>query len=164
MKALKSGDKELSNYKISIIYTFSNIVNIIDGYNHDDFMISAISTEEKLKTQIEDIKNKNKKDNSDFYILIRFEDFNSNKIQYISDYIRGYCKNDKYHYILIIYLHRNMNSNNKQNQRIYSIPNIYNDINQIFINNLEGPELTLKKILTRNVKDIMSSVFNNLDK
>jgi hypothetical protein len=57
-----------------------------------------------------------------------------------------------------------MNSNNKQNQRIYSIPNIYNDINQIFINNLEGPELTLKEILTRNVKDIMSSVFNNLDK
>ena len=52
-------------------------------------MISAISTEEKLKTQIDDIKNKNKKDGNKFYILIRFEDFNSNKIQFTSDYINN---------------------------------------------------------------------------
>ena len=166
MKALNAGDKDLINYKISIIYTFSNIVNIINGYSHDEFMISAISTEEKLKTQIDDIKNKNKKDNNQFYILIRFEDFNSNKIQFTSDYINNHCKDDGYHYILIIYLHRNMNSDNKKKQRIYSIPNIYNNINQLFIDNLEGPELTLRDLLTKSVKDIMFSanVFSNLDK
>ena len=79
MKALNSFDKNLNNYKISIIYTFSNIVNIIEGYNYDEFMISAISSEEKLKTHIQDIKNKNKNNNNNRYILIRFEYLNSNK-------------------------------------------------------------------------------------
>ena len=164
MKALYANDKDLTNYKISVIYTYSNIVNIIDGYNHDEFMISAISTEEKLKNQIDDIKNKN--DSKNNYILIKFEDYNSNKIQFAADYINIYCKNDEYHYIFIIYLHRNMDSDDLENQNIYSIPNIYNNINQLFIDNLAGPEITLKELLGRTVKDIMFSVkaFKNLDK
>ena len=114
MEALYANDKDLTNYKISIIYTYSNVVNIIDGYNHDEFMISAVSTEEKLKTQIDDIKNKN--DNNNRYILIKFEDYNSNKIQITSDYINNYCKDDEYHYILIIYLHRNIDSDISKNK------------------------------------------------
>ena len=166
MKALYTNDRDLTNYKISIIYTFSNIVNTIEGYNHDEFMISAINTEEKLKNHIDDIRNKNKYDNKNRYILIKFEDYNSNKIQFTSDYINNYCKNDDYHYILIIYLHRNMNSDSKKIQKIYSIPNIYEHINQLFIDNLSGPEITLKDLLIKNVKDIMFSanVFKNLDK
>ena len=166
MKALYTNDRDLTNYKISIIYTFSNIVNTIEGYNHDEFMISAINTEEKLKNHIDDIRNKNKYDNKNRYILIKFEDYNSNKIQFTSDYINNYCKNDDYHYILIIYLHRNMNSDSKKIEKIYSIPNIYEHINQLFIDNLSGPEITLKDLLSRNVKDIMFSanVFKNLDK
>ena len=89
MKALNAGDKDLINYKISIIYTFSNIVNTIDGYNNDKFMISEINSEDKLKTQINDIKNKNKKDNNNHYILISFEDFNSDKLQFTADYINN---------------------------------------------------------------------------
>jgi len=166
MKALNIGEKDLTDFKISIIYTFSNIVNIIEGYDKDEFMISAISTEEKLKTQIDDIKNKNKNNSNNRYILIRFEDFNTNKMQFTADYINNYCKDDEYHYILIVYLHRNMDKDNKEKQRIYSIPNIYNNINQLFIDNLEGPEITLKYLLTNNIKDIMLSanVFRNLDK
>ena len=164
MKALTEGDKDLKNYKISIIYTFSNVVNSIEGYKNDEFMISGISSEEKLKTRIEDIKNTNAKNKKEHYILIRFEDLNSDKLQYIADYIESYC-NDDYHYLLIIYLHRKMDSDKKK-QRIYSIPNIYNDINQLFIDNLDGPEITLKFLLTRNIKDILisSNVFSNLDK
>ena len=165
MKALNAGYKELSNYKISIIYTFSNIVNSIDGYNLDEFMISDINSEEKLKTLINDIKNKNKKNYYNNYILIRFEDFNSKKIQYIADYILNVCKKDDYHYILIIYIHRNFNSDNKLEQKIYSIPNIYDNINQLFIDNLEGPEITLKELLTKNIKDIMfHDIFDDLEK
>ena len=165
MKALTINDKDLTNYKISIIYTFSNIVNIIDGYNNDEFMISAISTEEKLKTQIDDIKNKNKNDNKGRYILIKFEDYNSNKIQFIADYIITYCK-DEYHYIFIIYLHRDMDSDDNDIPTIYSIPNIYDNINQLFIDNLAAPEITLKELLTKDVKDIMftAKTFKNLDK
>jgi hypothetical protein len=166
IKALNANDKDLTNFKISIIYTFSNIVNIIEGYNHDEFMISAIRTEEKLKTQIDDIKNKNKNDNKNTYILIKFEDYNSNKIQFVADYINRCCKDDEYHYIFIIYIHRNMKSDNKIKQRIFSIPNIYNNINQLFIDNLAAPEITLSDILDKNVKDIIfsSDVFKNLDK
>ena len=163
MKSLDNNDRK--NYKISIIYTYSNIINTIDGYEHDEFMISEITTEDKLETRIDDIKNNNK-NNENHYILIKFEDYNSNKIQFTSDYITYYCKNDGYHYILIIYLRRNMNSDNMQEQRIYSIPNIYNDINQLFIDNLAAPEITLKDLLSKSVKDIMLNLkeFNNLDK
>ena len=59
-----------------------------------------------------------------------------------------------------------MNSDNKIKQRIFSIPNIYNNINQLFIDNLAAPEITLSDILDKNVKDIIfsSDVFKNLDK
>jgi len=58
-----------------------------------------------------------------------------------------------------------MDSDNKQKQRIYSIPNIYDNINQLFMDNLEGPEITLEELLSRNIKDIMNlNVFRNLDK
>ena len=165
MKALNAGDKDLSNYKISIIYTFSNIVNTIEGYhNENQFMISAINTEENLKTFIDDIKAKNKVENKKQPILIRFEDFNSNKIQFTADYITNYCKNDDYHYIFIIFIHRTFSS--EKEQRIYWIPNIYNNINQLFIDNLKGPEITLKNLIKKNVKDIMlkEEIFADLDK
>ena len=165
MNALKAKDKDLANYKISIIYTFSNIAKIIKGYyNDNEFMISSINTEEKLKTYIDDIKTKNKAEQKYLPILIRFEDYNSNKIQFTADYINNYCKEDEYHYIFIIYLHRDFSSEKKQ--RIHSIPNIYNNINQLFIDNLEGPDITLKNLITKDVKDIIFSVevFSNLDK
>ena len=59
-----------------------------------------------------------------------------------------------------------MNSNNKQSQRIYSIPNIYSNINQLFIDNLAAPEITLRDLLSKSVKEIMftANVFKNLDK
>ena len=165
-----SGRMELRNYKISIIYTFSNITNIIEGYNDIDyFMISEIRTEEKLKTFIDDIKNKNIGNNNKKIIIIRFQDFNSNKVQFIADYINSYCKNDDYHYIFIIYLHRDMKSDKEESQTIiHSIPNIYNNINQLFIDNLMAPDITLQYLLDKkkNVKDIMfdSEIFKKLDK
>ena len=166
MKDLNANNKDLINYKISIIYTYSNIINIIEGYNHDEFMISAVSSEEKLKTQIDDIKNKNKNDNKRGYILIKFEDYNSNKIQFIADYIKTYCENDEYHYIFIIYLHRNMDSDDYEPQIIYSTPNINKNINQLFIDNLAAPEIKLEDLLKNDIKEIMFSAnnFKNLDK
>ena len=43
------------------------------------------------------------------------------------------------------------------------ITNIYENINQLFIDNLEGSEISLNDLLNKDVKDIMYS-FNNLDK
>ena len=166
MNDLKNNDKDLTNYKISIIYTFSNIVNTIREINNEqEFMISEINKEENLRNKIDDIKIKNNEENNRF-ILIRFEDLNSNKIQFTADFINNYCKEDEYHYIFIIYIKRHFNSEKDEIQRIYSIPNIYNNINQLFIDNLEGSEITLKSLIDKPVKDIMftEEAFSNLDK
>ena len=162
MKSLSVDDKDLCDFKISIIYTFSNIANIIEGYNNDEgFMISEINTEEALKTKINDNKNKKK----GRFILIRFEYYNSNKMQFVADFIKCYCKEDDYHYIFIVYLNRNFNFDTIERQRIYSIPNIDDKINQLFIDNLEGPEIKLDSLLNQSIKDIMfSDAFSDLDK
>ena len=157
---------QLNNYKISIIYTFSNISNIIEGADKtEQIMISEIKAEDKLKNEIDDIKNKNKnEDINKNIILINFEQYNSDKIQFIADYINNECINDGYNYIFIIHIQRSFDKNKKE--IIYSLPNIYDNINQLFIDNLQGSTLTLKQILRQNVKDVMFNTeeFKNLDK
>ena len=59
---MDSNVQDLINYKISIIYTFSDIAGNIKDFNDDNIiMIENISTEGNLKAQIDEIKNKNKK-------------------------------------------------------------------------------------------------------
>ena len=127
-------------------------------------MISEIRTEDKLKNEIEDFKNKNKNEELNKHIiLINFEQYNSNKIQFITDYISNYCQDDDYNYIFIIHIQRSFD--NSKTEIIYSIPNIYNNINQIFIDNLQGSNITLKQVLKQNIKDVMfnADAFKNLD-
>ena len=157
-----------NNYKISIIYTFSSILNTIEGYNKvEQIMISEIKTEDKLKINIDDIKNKNKLNDDDnkHIILFNFEQNNSNKLQFVSDYINTNCDKDGYNYIFIIHLQRSLTNEHKTKKEkiIYSIPNIYPNINQLFIDNLRGSEITLKDLLTKNIKEIMFNAFKNLD-
>ena len=165
--ARKSNSRD--NYKISIIYTFSRITNIIEGYNKTErIMISEIKTEDKLKNDIDDIKNKNRnEDEKKHIILINFEQNNSNKIQFISDYINNYCKDDDYNYIFIIHIQRSFNieKKSKKEKSIYSIPNIYQNINQLFIDNLQGSNISLNDLLKKSIKDVMfnAEAFNNLD-
>ena len=157
------------NYKISIIYTFSSSINIVEGYDKTErIMISEIRTEDKLKSEIDDIKNKNENEYQKKYIiLINFEQYNSNKIQFINDYINNYCRDDNYNYIFIIHIQRSFKIENKtkKEKTIYSIPNIYNNINQLFIDNLQGPDISLNDILKANINNIMfnSNRFRNLD-
>ena len=130
-------------------------------------MISSITTENKVKKELNNNKqeNKNKKGNNNHYILIRFEDSESDKLQFTSDYINNYCIDEKYHYILIIHIQRNMNSENKQKRRIYTVPNIYNNINQLFIDNLDGPNITLEDLLSKDIKHVISmDPFKSFDK
>ena len=61
-------------------------------------------------------KNKNKnlsKDEQKHIILINFDQYNSNIIQFISDYINTYCDKDGYNYIFIIHIQRSLKIENK---------------------------------------------------
>ena len=149
----------INNYKISIIYTFNNIATNIDSFNSNmKFMISEIRTENQLKIKIDEIKSQyeNNEEESNKIILIQFEQYNSNKIQFTSAYIANYYDKDGYNYIFLVHIKRKFGSDDQN--RIYWIPNIDSDINQLFIDNLKGEsKITLKDLLTTNIKNIMLS-------
>ena len=152
-------DEEFEKYKISIIYTFTSITNATKGLNKDmRFMVSEIRSEDGLKLSIDKIKEKNESNKSEkekeYNICIDFEQFNSNKIKFISNFILNNFKYDKYNYIFIIHIKRNFNHSN--NERLYSLPDINPSINQMFIDNLNGNNrIILKDILERDIKDIL---------
>ena len=145
------------NYKISIIYTFTKIGRDIQ---EKEFLISGIRTENQLKTKIDEYINndKNYEEQNNKIIIIDFEQYNSNKIQFVSDIIMNYYKNDGYKYIFLVHIRRRFIKDKENYNRIYTIPNINEDINQIFIDNLNGPSnITLKDLLTKKMKDLMTS-------
>ena len=154
-------DLKEEKYKISIIYTFNSIASSIKGINNEmSIAISEIKREEQLKRMIKEIQYKNEKftDINDLkinFIYINFEQYNSDKIQYISEYIKKNCKKDNYKYIFIIHIQRNFI--HQANIRIYSMPDIDPEIDQIFIDNLNGENIKLKDLLKSNIKDILNS-------
>ena len=156
-------DKENKKYKISIIYTFTSITNIVEGLNRDmNFMISEIRNEKELELFINEIKMRNEMSRlkKEYNISIDFLQHNSTKIEYISNFILCKFRNDNYNYIFIIHISRNFNKNNKEilnnNDILYSKFDIYPSINQIFIDNLNGDNsITLKDLLTKDIKQIL---------
>ena len=152
-------DENNKNYKIAIIYTFSSIANVIKGANNEmKFMISEIRTENQLKNKIDEIINKNEhiQKSEETKIMIHFEHFNSNRIQFISNYIISNCREGKYaKYKFIFMIHIKRNFSTKNIERIYSIPDINPDINQLFIDNLNATKITLKELLEKDIKSIM---------
>ena len=155
------------NYKISIIYTYTSIANTVEGLDDEmSFMISEINSEDGLKNLIDEIKikNENNKLKKDYNkICIHFEQSNSKKLEYISNFILKNFKDDKFNYILIIHINRNFKKNNN-NEPIYSLSDINPDINQIFIDNLNGSNsIKLKDLLGNNIQEILNNNKQKLD-
>ena len=149
--------KENNKYKISIIYTFTSNAEIIDGFNNDmSLMISRIKSENGLKYSIDEIKNKS--ENSRFekcnYICIHFEQSNLKIIKFVCNFIISNFKEDKYNYIILAHINRNFNLEKKE--RIFSLPDINPNINQIFIDNLnDNKEISLKDLLNNDIQKIL---------
>ena len=158
-------DEENKRYKISIIYTFNNIANIINGINHEmSFIVSEIKTENQLKNKINELKlrNENNKYEKKYNIFMHFEQIDTNKIQYISNFIISNFKENKYNYIFIIHIKRNFNS--QYEDRIYSILDINPNINQLFIDNLNGIDIKLKDLFKKNrIIDIINDYEYEMD-
>ena len=126
--------------------------------------------ENQIDKAIKEIKFQNEKnlikynnDIKDRVIYIAFEQINSNKIQFVSEYIKKKFKSDDYKYIFMVHIHRNFDS--QINSTIYSIPDIDPDIDQLFIDNLNGPNLKFKDLLKSNIKFILddNSEYMDLD-
>ena len=152
-------NEEFKNYKISIIYTFTSIANAPRGLNKGmSFMVSEIRSEDGLKHLIEEIKNKNESNFAEkdkkYNICIDFEQSNSKKIKFISNFILKNFEEDHYKYIFIIHINRNFNKNS--NEKLYSLPDINPSINQMFIDNLDGDNsIILQEILTKEINQIL---------
>ena len=159
-------DEESKKYKISIIYTYTGITNIVNGLNKGmSFMVSELKSENELKNLINElkIKNENNKNKEGKTIYIKFEQSNSEKIKFISNYILSNLLDDKYNYIIIMHINRNFNVHNNK-EKIYSLPDIYPEINQLFIDNLNGNnKMKLNYFLTRDIKEILEEKRNDLN-
>ena len=155
-------DKVKKDFKISIIYTFTNISSIINGINREmKFMVSEIKSENHLKNLIVEIKNKNENSNGEknYNIFIHFDQSNSKKIQFISNFIINRLKEDNYNYIFIIHVKRNFKSQTNYDM-VYSLSDINPDIKQIFIDNLNAINIKLKELFDKSIKDILSDNVN----
>jgi hypothetical protein len=124
-------------------------------------MISEIKSENELFYKIDEIININEsnKISNKNNIIIQFEQINSNKIQFVSKFIDKYCKEgkyEKYKFILIIHIKRNFSSQSSQkNKKIHSIPELSQDVNQLFIDNLNAPDISIRDLMNKDIKRII---------
>jgi len=152
-------DNANKNYKISIVYTFNSITNNIKGVNNEmKFVISEIKSENELKYMIDNIinLNENNKILKENNIMIQFEQKDLNKAQFIINFIDKYYregKYEKYKFIFIIHIKRNFSEQN--NNRIYLMPLLNQDINQLFIDNLNAEEINLEDLMKKDIKSII---------
>ena len=147
--------EENKEHKISIIYTFTSLSNALERLKKNICILaSEIKSENEFKNIIEDKKIENDKFMNEDYICIHFEQSNSKKIKFITNFILNTFKDDNYNYI--IFLHINRNFNPLVSEKIYSIPNINPDINQIFIDNLYSTNnIRLNHLLSNDIKNIL---------
>jgi len=80
-------------------------------------MIPAIRNEKDLELYIDEIKMRNERNifTKELNIYIDFLQYNSKKIEFISNFILCNFRNDNYNYILIIHISRNLKKIAKKN-------------------------------------------------
>ena len=141
-------------FKFSIIYTFTPIFGNIEGINDiPQLMVSEIKRENKLIEEINQKKLKNKGNNN--YFIMNFYQEESNKINFIITTLKNNYSEENISFIFIVHIKRIMDKKNKQ--RIYSIPDIDEKVDQIFIDNLDGPDISLDNLADLGIKNILEN-------
>ena len=157
---LKNYLKDNLQYKISIIYTFNSIADVVNEKD-DSIMLSEIKSEILLKNDINSKIEKNKNQN---LIYIHFDDSNSKYISFLISFVyNNFGKNDEVHFIFLVHIKRNfkIKKDDEKINKIYTYPDIDPNINQLFIDNLKGPEIKLDEIISNpfqiiNDKDLLN--------
>ena len=151
-------NKEKKNtFKFSIIYTFSSIISsiIIDGksYNNSNQLISEIKRESDLIELINEKKFKNYQRNNNFFIL-HFYQHELNKINFIINTLKNNYPDEGIKFIFIVHIERIMDI--KKKEKIYSIPDVDESVDQIFIDKLDGLDISLDQIAENGILSILT--------
>ncbi len=158
-------------HKISIIYTFSNIINV--DYEILSFkMISEIKSENQLLNNINDIiteranknRNKNKIDNKNKnFIFIEFDESNSNYIGFLISFVfNNYDKNEELKFIFVVHIKRSFKVDSPS-EKIFAVIDINPRIYQLFIDNLNGPDIKLDEILSNPINELKNKGLINIE-
>ena len=162
-------------HKISIIYTFNNINTLINGTDESSSfkMISEIESENQLLMNIKNMiseknnnknKNKNKNENKNKnLIFIHFDESNMDKIRFlISFVINNYDKNEELKFIFIVHVKRNFKVD-PPSEKIFAFPDINSHIYQLFIDNLNGPDIELNDIISNPIQNLRDKGLVNIE-
>lgn len=116
-------------------------------------MISEIKRENDLIELINEKKFKSKRTNNNFFI-IHFYQHELDKINFIINTIKNNYPEEELKFIFIVHLKRNMDKNKKE--KIFSIPDVEEKVDQIFIDNLDGFNISLDNIAINGIQKILS--------
>ena len=151
-------NKEKPNiFKFFIIYTFTSIISNIEGIDENNsIIISEIKRENNLIEQINHkIFNKQGKN---IYFILHFYQHELNKINFIISTLENNYPKEEIKFIFIVHIKRNMDKSKKD--EIYSIPDVNEKVDQIFIDNLNG----INKVSLNSIsKDGIKNILNNVD-
>ena len=154
IKMLNENQEKKKIYQFSIIYTFTPIFGHIEGINDiPQLMISEIKRENKLIDEINQKKFRNKA-NTNFFIIDFYQE-ESDKINFIITTLKNNYSDENIIFFFIIHIKRIMDKKNKQ--KIFSIPDIDEKIDQIFIDNLNGPNISLDNLAKLGIKNILEN-------
>ena len=144
-------------FKFSIIYSFTDIISGINGLNENNNdsknMISEIKKEKQLNELIEKNYKNIKADNNLF--VLHFYQNELDKISFIISLLKNNFTKINIKFIFIVHIKRIMDKRSKE--KIYSIPDIDETVDQIFIDDLNGLEISLDDIAKKGIKNILNN-------
>ena len=107
-------------YKISIIYTFTNItdnITILDDYG-ESIMISEIKSEKDLKKRIIVINTSYQKlPKPKRYIFLRFTQSNSQQLNFVVPFLKTNFEEEHISFICIVHIKRNFDKKDKKSKK-----------------------------------------------
>ena len=146
--------KEKKNkFRFSIIYTFTNIISDIEGMNENNF--SEIKRENQLIELINEKKFKNKRIDSNNFFIMHFYQHELDKINFIISTLKNNYPDEEIIFIFIVHIKRIIDKNKKE--KVYSVLDIDDTVDQIFIDNLNGLNISLDDIAKIGIKKIIDN-------
>ena len=156
IKLTNNKENKENKLKISIIYTFTSIISNIDAIkdSNSQQIISEIKRENQLIGLINEKKFNNKRTDNNFFIM-HFYQHELDKINFIISTLNNNFDDEQIKFIFIVHIKRIMDK--KVKEKIYSIPDIDEKVDQIFIDNLNGPNIFFEDFAEKGIKQVLDN-------